>query len=198
MWYLKRAGVLLFVIVAAFVVINWPYFQAQIQYYLFPPAPIQSEPDDKNDSQNQSTLEPNTISIAPLGIMAPIVYTEETTEAGFQRALQNGVVHYPGTAMPGQPGNAYFFGHSSDFITAPGDYKTVFVHLPKINLDTVVKITGPDGQEYNYRVIETKVVQPNDLSVLEQDESVARLSLQTSYPIGTALRRFIVIAELIE
>jgi sortase A len=146
-----------------------------------------------------NTLLPaNTISIPTLNVQAPLIYNQATTEDEFQHALQNGVVHYPGTAMPGQAGNAYYFGHSSDYITAPGDYKTVFVHLPKINIDAIIKVTNPDGQEFTYRVIETKVVQPDDLSVLEQDLSVRRLSLQTSYPIGTALRRFIVIAELVE
>jgi len=41
-------------------------------------------------------------------------------------------------------------------------------------------------------------VSPKDLSVLDQQNFQKKfLSLQTSYPIGTALKRFVAVAELL-
>ncbi len=59
-------------------------------------------------------------------------------------------------------------------------------------------LSDREGNLYIYKVIKTKVISPNDLSVLNQETDGKKiLTLQTSYPIGTALKRFIVIAELI-
>lgn len=141
--------------------------------------------------------EPNRIHIPDREIQAPIVYVDEANEEQFQEELANGVVHYPGTAAVGELGNPYIFGHSSDYAWKPGDYKKVFAPLVDIPVGTTVRITNDAGELYIYRVIETKVVGPKDVSVLDQHNSERYLlTLQTSYPIGTALKRFIAVCEL--
>jgi len=145
------------------------------------------------------TGEPNHISIPDRNIETPVIYVDETNEEVFQDALAQGVVHYPGSALPGEPGNPYIFGHSSDFFWKPGDYKEVFKLLVDIPLDTIIKITNKEGELFVYKVIETKIVGPKDVSVLNQyDYKHKMLTLQTSWPVGTALKRYIVIAELDE
>lgn len=141
--------------------------------------------------------EPNTLLISALNIDAPLIYVSEKNETVFQDALQYGVVHYPETANIGEVGNAYFFGHSSDLPWTKGNYKTVFAALPDIKKGTNILVTDAKGAQYNYTVTETKVVRPTDFSVLNQDTNGRKiLTLQTSYPLGTALRRFIVVAEI--
>lgn len=136
--------------------------------------------------------------IPRLGIAAPIVYAEEESERVFQEALQKGVVHYPGAARIGERGNAYIFGHSSDYVWAKGDYKSVFALLPEIKAGDEIFASDKGGAVFAYRVIETKIASPDDLSVLGDFGGERKLlTLQTSYPLGTALRRFIVLAELI-
>lgn len=141
--------------------------------------------------------EPNTVFIDSVRIKAPIVYVEENSEEVFQRALQNGVVHYPGTALPGEYGNAYIFGHSSDLAWAKGSYKTVFALLPKVKVGEEIKITNRRGELFTYTVTQTFVAKPTDVYLLEQgDRKTKKLTLQTSYPLGTALKRWIVVAEM--
>ncbi|MDP2684687.1 MAG: sortase [bacterium] len=146
----------------------------------------------------KETGEPNMIYIPDVGIDAPVVYItqEQNNETDHQTALANGVVHYPGTAKPGEYGNAYIFGHSSDYFWKEGNYKQIFKPLIDIPLDTVIKITDEEGKLYYYKVIETKIVGPDETSVLEQDYERKLLTLQTSWPLGTALKRYLVIAEL--
>jgi LPXTG-site transpeptidase (sortase) family protein len=138
------------------------------------------------------------VRIASLGIDAPVVYgLTSTVESAFQAALAYGTVHYPGTALPGQHGNAYVFGHSSDFARAPGSYKTVFAKLPDAKVGEHVEMVRPDGTSYDFVIRETRVIAKDDRSVLSQSNGDRQLlTLQTSYPIGTALKRFVVIAEL--
>ncbi|MDQ7814673.1 MAG: class E sortase [Patescibacteria group bacterium] len=137
--------------------------------------------------------------IKNLGIDAPVVYIEEKNEAAYQAALKKGVVHFPGTALPGELGNVYIFGHSSDYAWADSPYRAVFALLTEIEVGDEIRISDSKGGVFVYRVIETRVVTPKDLSVLDQRGKQKKLlTLQTSYPLGTALRRFIVLAEAIE
>jgi len=141
--------------------------------------------------------EPNRLYIPSLSIEAPILFIEKKTEAVYQEALKKGVVHFPGTAQVGELGNMYIFGHSSDYPWSGGEYKTVFALLPQIQDGALVVVTDGAGKKFEYRVIEARVVAKDDLSVLSQFEKKKRLlTVQTSYPLGTALKRFIVVAEL--
>lgn len=195
MKHVKIGLKLIAAIVLVYSVLNWQYLYVQVKYYLDPP---QVQPSSTETEELEPSGEPDRISIPSLGITAPVVYTDDEDEDSFQKALQNGVVHYPNTAHPGEPGNVYIFGHSSDFPTAPGNYKTVFALLPKIKQGDIIEISDPQGKIHKYAAAETKVISPSDLGVLNQDFSKKQLTLQTSYPIGTAFKRFIVVAFLEE
>lgn len=183
-----------------FLFANFEFVRKQIEFAtrggLPRPSPLTSPlPVDRQSSVQRGP--PNTVSIPRLAITAPIQYAPDNREETFQRLLQDGVVHYPGTARPGQLGNVYLFGHSSDFTWAKGNHKTVFALLPKIKPGDSIVITDDKGVEFAYTVVSTAVVGAKDVSVLDQRGNQKKLlTLQTSYPIGTALKRFIAIAEL--
>ncbi len=142
---------------------------------------------------------PDHLVIADRKIDAPIVYIDGADEKTFQDALTKGVVHYPDTALPGEAGNMYIFGHSSDYKWKPGNYKQVFKPLVDIPIGTVVRITNHEGKLFIYKVTETKIVGPKDTSVLDQQNNERKLlTLQTSWPVGTALKRFVAVSELDE
>jgi sortase A len=139
----------------------------------------------------RQSVVPDSLVIPSLGINVPIIFGTE--QADFPKALEQGVVHYPGTVRAGEYGNMYIFGHSSDNFLSQGKYKTIFARLPDIEIGAEI-IIG----DFVYMVRETKVVEPDDLSVLDQDYTKKILTLQTSYPVGSADKRFILIAELLE
>ena len=173
------------------VVLNFSYFKKNLQYQ-FGRHPVVAP-----DKVAEEKMDPDQVSIPALGIVAPVVYVDEQSENTFQEALKSGVVHFPDTASPGQSGNVYLFGHSSDNPWAQGEYKTVFALLPQIEIGTEILISDSEGNTYVYKAIETKVIDSDDLSVLDQGARDRKLlTLQTSYPVGTALRRFVVVAEL--
>lgn len=112
--------------------------------------------------------------------------------------LHQSLIHYPGTALPGQYGNVVVFGHSvlPQFFNSK-NYKTIFSTLPTLEEEDEVFIDF-DGITYRYVVIQMVEVGPDDISVLEQWYDSEYLSLITCVPPGTYLKRLIVRAKLVE
>ncbi|MBI2607520.1 MAG: sortase [Candidatus Doudnabacteria bacterium] len=138
-----------------------------------------------------------TLSIPKLNLQVPIVWTKDP--ASFSEDLKNGVVHYPGTALPGEPGVVYIAGHSSDYIWNNHPYTRVFAKLNFLEPgdDVFVDVTGADGQIRNFRyvVTEENVYNPDDQAQFI-DDSTAKLNLSTCWPIGTQRDRYVVSAVL--
>jgi LPXTG-site transpeptidase (sortase) family protein len=146
-----------------------------------------------------ATSTPNTLTIPSLGLHVPVVYVSQNNEKAYQDGLKYGVVHYPGTAEPGTLGNDYIFGHSSDYWWSDGKFQTVFAVLPRIKQGADIYLTNARGESFTYRVYAAKVVLATDISYLGQYGYKRKLlTLQTSWPIGTALKRFVVLAELVQ
>ncbi len=99
------------------------------------------------------------------------------------KTLRRAVGHISGTSLPGEAGNVGIAGHRDTF----------FRPLRNIQVDDLITLTTPRGA-YRYRVVSTKVVNPDNLAVLNSDENEI-LTLVTCYPfyfVGPAPGRFIV------
>ncbi len=110
--------------------------------------------------------------------------------------LNKGLVHYGGTGLPGQYGNAVIFGHSNlpQFYN-PSDYKSIFSLLPTLKKGDEIFVTY-DGVTYRYVIYDMVVTKPEDLSVLEQRYDDSYLTLVTCVPPGTLWERLDVKARL--
>lgn len=118
-------------------------------------------------------------------------------EEDIQDALQFGVVHYPGTARPGQAGNFFVTGHSSYYPWAPGKFKTVFARLHELDIgDEFWVYYG--GDKHRYLITEKKEVKPSNVTVLDQPTTKRTATLMTCTPVGTTLRRLIVKAQEVD
>ena len=118
-------------------------------------------------------------------------------EADVQKMLKDGVVHYPGTANPGQNGNVFITGHSSYYPWDNGKYKDVFAALHNLEEGDEYYIFDK-GKKYKYIITTRKVVEPHDVSVLDQDYNKKISTLMTCTPVGTAKNRLILQAEMVE
>ncbi len=117
----------------------------------------------------------------------------DALERELQDALRNGVVHYPGTPLPNESGNVVLTGHSSYYPWDPGRFKDVFADLHSSEVGDEIVIFY-NQQKYTYQVTEIKKVLPTEVNVLG-DSGDDRLTLITCTPIGTNLKRLIVIAK---
>lgn len=111
--------------------------------------------------------------------------------------LAASLVHYGGTAIPGEYGNTVIFGHSTlpQFYN-PRNYKTIFSTLPTLKIGDEIDITY-DGISYTYKVFDMTVAEPSDLSALEQKFDDSYLTLITCVPPGTYWQRLHVKARLV-
>jgi len=148
------------------------------------------------DSTTQ-TATPQVI-IPKINVEIPVDYNETSTDENtIENDLQNGVVHYPTTVLPGQSGNAAFFGHSSNNIFNKGKYKFAFVLLHTL-LQGDTFYLSYNGKMYVYKVISRSIVDPSDVSVLNSVAGqTATATLITCDPPGTSLHRLVVVGQQI-
>ncbi len=115
----------------------------------------------------------------------------------FMKELENGVIRYPGSAKPGEKGNSFIFGHSSNFPWIKWDYNDVFALLDNVSFNDEI-IIYYNQKKYKYVIREKNVITPGDTSVLKRNDKKAEITLMTCWPIGTTLNRLIVTGELVE
>lgn len=152
---------------------------------------------------NKEIIPPgNRIILPRLGKNVPIVDVAEERllkrdwtglERDIQNALRDGVVHYPGTPDPDQSGNFVLTGHSSYFPWDPGRFKDVFAVLHNVVVGDQI-IVYHEMKKFTYQVEESFVITPDQISVLG-DSGDDRITLITCTPIGTNLKRLIVVAK---
>jgi len=146
----------------------------------------------------------NRIIIPKIGKNIPLVDVRLNTgfdfdhiENIFMQELKKGVVRYPGTAKPGNVGNAFIFGHSSNYPWIKGEYNSIFALLDNLSYGDEI-IVYYNQKKFTYIIREKKVVKPGDVKILNRGDGRKELSLMTCWPIGTTLNRLIVFAELQE
>ena len=137
----------------------------------------------------------NHLKIDLIDVLAPVTWRVENNPDAVTAGLANGLIQLNGTALPGESGNVFITGHSSDYPWSKGHYKNVFVLLNKLSVGDVVQLKY-QNKDYLYKVSSIKTVTPNDLSVLE-GKNQSTLTLMTCTPIGTTLRRLIVVSDQI-
>lgn len=105
------------------------------------------------------------------------------------KVLRHAAGHVPGTALPGEPGNAGISAHRD----------TYFRPLRDIRKNDIINVTTLAGI-FHYRVTSSRIVEPSDVTVLAPSTGQV-LTLVTCYPfyyIGSAPSRFVVRAERFE
>lgn len=142
------------------------------------------------------------LTIPSANITVPLVWSTSAKEADFQKDLEHGAIHYPGTPLPGQTGNAFIAAHSSDAYWKPGDYKHAFASLGKLtigNEDIVVTYYKNEEvvKKVSFRVTEKAVVSADDQRMFTQTNKT-EMTLVTCWPLGTNWRRLMVKTEMIQ
>jgi sortase A len=113
--------------------------------------------------------------------------------------LNQSLIQYPGTALPGRPGNTVVFGHSIlPIFYNPKNYIAIFSLLPTLKKGDEITINY-DGIAYYYTIEEMFEVGPTDIQVLDQDPSDSFVTLVTCTPPGDPRnpKRLIVRARVI-
>lgn len=136
------------------------------------------------------TLPDSLPSGEPVGILeiARVGLSGVVVEGDDEGVLDRAIGHLPDTPLPWQSGNSALAAHRD----------ALFRPLKDVRSGDLLRLRTPYG-DFDYRVRETLIVQPDDLWVLDPTP-VTMLTLISCYPfdyIGPAPERFIVRAERI-
>ena len=125
------------------------------------------------------------IKVPRLAIDLPLAEGDIERDAVRQQTPENFAFHLPGSALPGDSGNAYFYAHAR---------AGMFLALWNAREGDQVVITTPDARELHYVVSEVHPrVDPTDVSWAGPTTG-ARLTLQTSTGPNSGDPRFVVVA----
>ncbi len=105
--------------------------------------------------------------------------------------MDRGFWHFPLSGQPGSRGNTVIIAHR--FLHLPPKTDTFF-SLDKVSVGDRITVNQKDGT-YNYTVVQTRVVDKSDRSVIE-NTSDHRLTLITCTPLWTSDMRLVVVAKL--
>lgn len=132
------------------------------------------------------------IKIDKIQILVPVIKdVDGANKTVYNEALKGGVAHFKGTSLPSVGSNIFIFGHSSSL--EQNDYSTVFVRLDELAINDEI-IVYFQNKKYTYKVFDKKIVEKNDLSVLNPTPK-EQLTLMTCWPIGTDEQRLIIMAS---
>ena len=158
-----------------------------------------------------SVLDPDALSDIEVALLTPqsgqALGSIEIPDIGLKRNIVEGIGrsdlrqgpgHYPGSPLPGQPGNVAIAGHRTTYgepfrnlhLLEPGDLIKVTTFQGE-SFYQVMAHTTVEGEEVGYFIVE-----PSQTEVLD-DFGDNRLTLTACHPIASARQRIIVTAQLV-
>jgi len=186
--FLFLVGVILIIIALSIPASTFaPVFKAEINYQISQKntEPVEVAPIDQEFS----------IVIPKINANAKVVKNVDPFDSKiYQRALTQGVAHAKGTSTPDKLGNIFIFAHSASNWYQANQFNAVFYLLNKLETGDEI-ILYYQSQKYIYTVNESKLINGNELTYLENKNSQKQLTLMTCWPPGTTLKRLIVIAS---
>jgi sortase A len=142
---------------------------------------------EQNDGSQAIPTDPGVsmgiIEIPKIGLSA--VFVSGTDPA----CLRSGPGWYPGTSLPGEPGNVAIAGHRST-------YGAWFRRLDRLERGDRIYLSYRD-KTFTYEVEKVFATRKNDWSVVGRTDYPA-LTLTTCHPVGSARQRLIVRARLVQ
>ena len=209
---MSRVIMFAFAVVASYVLINFYGFKNSLSFWYQNDIKSQEkstldEPDvsqiasvvSASKTTTKKTIQPdmpeNSIRIPAISVDAPISWRVNNIPKDVSKGLSEGVIHINGTALPGEKGNVYITGHSSNYVWVRQKYNSIFSNTSKLVVGDIVYVKfGADI--FVYKVYDQKIVAANDLSILNSSKE-SRLTLSTCWPLGTSLKRMVVLANQI-
>lgn len=141
-------------------------------------------------SGETSAREPQHITIPRVGINAQIGNPQSRDTAVLDRALQSGVVHYPGTGTLVEDANIFMFGHSSYLPNVINKNYQIFNNLQKLEHGDEIFVDS-DNVRYVYRVTSVSLAEASDITI-DLSRGVRKLTLSTCNSFGDKSERYVV------
>jgi sortase A len=147
------------------------------------PAPrSRPSPPPANERAKSLIVKIGEIRIPKIGLVHPVFEGVTLT------VIDHGPGHWPGSAVPGQLGNAVFAGHR---VTHSHPFRNVDKLVPG---DEII-FAMPDGT-YTYKMTKQEIVKPTDTWIVNPTPT-ATLTLFGCHPPGSATKRIVIRGEFV-
>lgn len=130
----------------------------------------------------------------------------DTLDSSLQQKLENGIVHIYHTPQPGEVGNSYIVGHSSNFLSVKSPYNEIFKPLERAtqNGEEFI-IYDQHGRELRFNVFDNLEIWKNEAELAyypeksnPELEGKRIVTLQTSILVnGVPSKRWLTRGELV-
>lgn len=150
----------------------------------------QEQTPESPDADKEVTEKNDKLTKGVIGVLAidKIEMEEAVKEGAESSVISSALGHISGTAMPGMQGNCAIEGHRNYV------FGRFFNRLDEVAVGDVITIETLDNT-YEYKVYEVLVVEPTEVSVLEDTEAYD-LTLVTCTPLFIGSHRLIIKATL--
>jgi len=147
------------------------------------PAPrTKPAPPPANERAKSPIVKIGEIRIPKIGLVHPIYEGVTLT------VVDKGPGHWPGSAVPGQLGNAVFAGHR---VT----HSHPFRNVDKLAAGDEIIFVMPDGT-YTYKMTKQEIVKPTDVWIVNPTPT-ATLTLFACHPPGSAAKRIVIRGDFV-
>lgn len=146
----------------------------------------------KKEPKSVYTEKNNVLEIPKISISVPIVFTTNQDTKLLKKDLDQGVVYYPGSVLPGEKGDIVILGHSAPPNWPKVKHDWVFSDIDKLKIGDNIMV-DINNRQYTYIVKKTTIIKrgqdvPRDQ--LLADENV--LTLVSCWPPGKDYQRIAV------
>ncbi len=161
-------------------------------------APVIFNPLVKPDGSSIDPVNRDFSLIVPsIGINAPVIANVDPAKPDqYDAALQQGVAHASTSFLPDGDGTVYLFSHSTNYDWFVKDLNAVFYLLKNLKEGDLI-VLYYQGKQYTYKLHETRVVKPSEISYLVPTEGKKSLILQTCWPPGSTTERLLLFADFV-
>jgi len=140
-----------------------------------------------------------SLYIAKIQAKAPIMFSVDSVNTDplyLKSYLERGVLFYPGSVLPGQPGKTIILGHSAPANWPNVKFDTVFSELNKLAKGDEIQV-GLADQVYRYKVVDKVILARGDeVPDFALTNSENMLILISCWPPGKDYKRIAVAAIL--
>jgi LPXTG-site transpeptidase (sortase) family protein len=140
----------------------------------------------------------SNLEIPKISIAVPIIFSQSANLSLLKKDLDEGVVYYPGSVLPGEKGDIVILGHSAPAGWPKIKYDWVFSDIDKLVEGDNIMV-DLNNRQYTFIVRKTTIIKrgqsvPKDLSSAENNV----LTLVSCWPPGKDYQRIAVQAVLVD
>ena len=190
----------LFIFLISFLIINWNdiswifnyrVISQTISNFFQKDSPIESKMPETIEFEYSE--QENSLEIPKIEVSAPLIFVEDIDKV--YKTLDRGVVHYPGSVLPGENGQTIILGHSAPPNWPDINYDNVFSRLNELEKGDEIFVYF-EHQRFNYSVTNKFFLERGEEVPEYLTNSDNMLVLISCWPPGKDIRRIALEAKL--